>query len=57
METKADLIAKGKELGINLKKSMSIYEMKSRIKEAEEKIETEEKKPKKSEKPARGGEY
>lgn len=52
---KEELIAKGKELGLNLKKSMSIYELKARIKEAEEK--GSESKEKKSSRKASGGEY
>lgn len=51
--TKEELIARGKELGINLKKSMSIYEMNARIKEAEEALG----KSKKAKEPAHGGEY
>ena len=34
-EKKAELIKKGKELGLNLEKSMSIYELEHRIAEAE----------------------
>jgi len=34
-EKKEELIKKGKELGINLEKSMSIYELEHRIAEAE----------------------
>lgn len=36
MLTKSELIAKGKELGLNLKSSMSLYELQARIKEAED---------------------
>jgi hypothetical protein len=34
-EKKEELIKKGKELGLNLEKSMSIYELEHRIAEAE----------------------
>ena len=34
-ERKEELIKKGKELGLNLEKSMSIYELEHRIAEAE----------------------
>lgn len=54
--SKANLIKKGKELGLNLKSSMSMYELNARIKEAQEKAE----KPKKETKPVKSkstGEY
>lgn len=43
MATKADLIKRGKELGLNLKTSMSEYELKARIKEAEENAQASKK--------------
>lgn len=54
---KQDLINRGKELGINLKRSMSIYELKHRIKEAEENQGKESTESKKSTSKAKGGEY
>lgn len=54
-ENKQDLINRGKELGLNLKRSMSVYELKHRIKEAEEADKNP--KPAESKHKARGGEY
>ena len=52
-EKKEELIKKGKELGLNLEKSMSIYELEHRIAEAEG-----EKKPEPKPQPSpRRGEY
>lgn len=51
---KSELIAEGKALGLNLKKSMSVYELKARIKEAKENPPAPENKSKSK---ARGGEY
>ena len=52
-EKKEELIKKGKELGLNLEKSMSIYELEHRIAEAEG-----EKKPAPKPQPSpRRGEY
>lgn len=36
-KTKAELIKEGKELGLNLKSTMSMYEIQHRIKDAKEK--------------------
>lgn len=52
--TKDQLIAKGKELGINLKKAMSVYEMEKRIEEAEQKTKSKENEPKKVQNKSRG---
>jgi hypothetical protein len=53
-KTKADLLKEGKELGLNLKSSMSMYEIQHRIKDkkeelkkAEEAAKPKEEKPKK----------
>ena len=52
-EKKEELIKKGKELGLNLEKSMSIYELEHRIAEAEG-----EKKPEPAKQPStRRGEH
>ena len=56
-ENKQDLINRGKELGLNLKRSMSVYELKHRIKEAEEEAKNPKPKPAESKNRARGGEY
>jgi 7-cyano-7-deazaguanine synthase in queuosine biosynthesis len=55
-KSKAELIKRGKELGLNLKSSMSIYELEHRIKEkeAEKKDDTP---AKKTTTRARRGEY
>lgn len=52
-ESKEKLIEEGKKLGLNLKKSMSVYELKARIKEAKDSGKSQQK----SEKKAKGGEY
>lgn len=60
-KSKAALIAEGKELGLNLKESMSIYELTHRI--ADKKAELEKEKSSKSKgtkstsKPKINGEY
>jgi len=56
-KTKDELIKRGKELGLNLKKTMSNYELEHRIKEAEEAQKSPKSEEKKSPKKARGGEY
>lgn len=56
-KTKEQLIAEGKELGLNLNKKMSNYELEHRIKEKKEEIEKEtgtKVEPKKSSKSVRG---
>lgn len=50
-EKKEELIKKGKELGLNLEKSMSIYELEHRIAEAESEKKPE---PKPQPSPRRG---
>lgn len=59
--TKAELIKKGKELGLNLKTTMSVYELKHRIADKEKEIKenggSEKPAPKKSSTRGRGGEY
>jgi 7-cyano-7-deazaguanine synthase in queuosine biosynthesis len=61
MATKAELIKKGKELGLNLKSTMSTYELQHRIKEKEEELKANggsaKPAPKKSSTRGRGGEY
>lgn len=55
-KSKAELIKRGKELGLNLKSSMSVYELEHRIKEKE--AEKKESAPaKKTKMRARQGEY
>jgi hypothetical protein len=56
-KSKADLIKRGKELGLNLKSSMSIYELEHRIKEKEESMKKESTPEKKSTTTARRGEH
>ena len=50
-EKKKELIAEGKELGLNLEKSMSIYELEHRIAEEKERQKPE---PKPQPSPRRG---
>jgi len=52
-KSKETLLKEGKELGLNLKKTMSVYELEHRIKDAKEKLPEE----KKSSSKAKGGEY
>lgn len=53
-KTKAELIKEGKELGLNLKSTMSMYELQHRIKDAKDK---EKKAPAKAPKSKDKGEY
>jgi len=55
-KSKAELIKRGKELGLNLNTKMSVYELEHRIKDKEAEL-PKEKKEVKSTKKARGGEY
>jgi len=56
-KSKDELIKRGKELGLNLSKSMSLYELEHRIKDAEDAKKSPKAEEKKSTKKARGGEY
>lgn len=56
-KSKTDLIKRGKELGLNLKSSMSIYELEHRIKDKEESMKKESTPEKKSTATARRGEH
>lgn len=58
--TKKELLAKGKEMGLNLNSKMTIYELEHRIKDAEEEAKAKadpEPAETKSSTKARGGEY
>jgi 7-cyano-7-deazaguanine synthase in queuosine biosynthesis len=55
-KSKAELIKRGKELGLNLKSSMSIYELEHRIKDKEAEMK-DKPQAKKTETRARRGEY
>lgn len=52
MKTKKELILRGKELGLNLKESMSLYELTKRVEEAESAGKSKE--PAKSSSKAKG---
>lgn len=56
-KSKADLIKKGKELGLNLTNKMSVYELEHRIADREKEIEENKEPEKKSKTPAKRGEY
>jgi uncharacterized small protein (DUF1192 family) len=58
-KTKAELIKEGKEIGLNLKDSMSVYELTHRIKEKKAELEAEKEKsaPKKATKARISGEH
>jgi hypothetical protein len=59
-KTKAEYLKEGKELGLNLKSSMSMYEIQHRIKEKKEELKKAEaeKKPKQEKPKGRArGEY
>lgn len=53
-KSKQQLIAEGKELGLNLKSTMSVYELEHRIAEKKSELESESKKEKKVEKKVKG---
>lgn len=53
-KSKQQLIAEGKELGLNLKSTMSVYELEHRIAEKKAELESDDKKEKKVEKKVKG---
>lgn len=58
-KSKDQLIAEGKEIGLNLNKKMSVYELTHRINDKRAELAQKQENPdaKKSTKSARGGEY
>jgi len=55
-KSKKELIARGKELGLNLNSRMSVYELEHRIQDKEAEMPSESKE-RRSVRKARGGEY